>query len=678
MENAFSFDFASVRVHTGGAAHDAAAALGARALTAGTDILFRADQYQPGTPSGDRLLAHELAHVVQQARGLPKGILDTGGTDPLEKAARLAADRASPAAEHEAHGGAMTAAMGGPVSQAPAVQRAEMCDPSVSSCPAGTVDPDGNANPGTDTQNANPGTDTQSASSAPNVSVDPSAGQPNQSTPAVCDPNVSSCPAGTVDPNGNPNPGTDTPTAEGKQPGSGAGADCLANFDVTTAGLLEKLSKALLCSKDTIGEQIYENIVGSLEMMVGMAILFGALQFVPGVDVLVDGVSVYELIKAAVEAGLNYQMAATIADEVEEFLSAMNATTNDEVKAGGAALAKAVGQSTAFVLMMLVGGTERGKPTAAEGEAPLPDGEYPAVTKGKLTKVVIGEPPSSVEGEAPTAEEPAPTQSEATMSDGKPVAGEATTSDGAHEVKVAEDGECEVCTRCGDVRAKYAEALKDPGLEAKLEDAEGNKDFRQRAEAIANLVPELEAASGRPGSELSDLSVEHAQDSPQDVGLTDVDPSEANVLDRPEYQEKIARASDEFARLTNIESKKTIASTPGGDQSTSGWGGDKGATTEQAQVKGQEAGHETEPDYRDPQGSEGLFESSHAERQQAASSDNQEFASSKRLCRACQGWFGSWAVSHGRPYFVADPAGVHVFMPNGSHTVVPLGFGSTP
>lgn len=127
MESAFSSDFAAVRVHTGAAAHDAASALGARALTAGTDILFRAGEYQPGAPGGDRLLAHELAHVVQQAHDLPQGILDTGATDHLEKSAGLAADHASPAAEREAHGAAMIAAMGEPVPtlsrQPPAIAR---------------------------------------------------------------------------------------------------------------------------------------------------------------------------------------------------------------------------------------------------------------------------------------------------------------------------------------------------------------------------------------------------------------------------------------------------------------------------------------------------------------------------------------------------------------------------
>src|SRR5215469_6726790 len=46
MERAFSFDFAAVRVHAGSAAHGVASALDAQALTAGTDILFRAGAYR--------------------------------------------------------------------------------------------------------------------------------------------------------------------------------------------------------------------------------------------------------------------------------------------------------------------------------------------------------------------------------------------------------------------------------------------------------------------------------------------------------------------------------------------------------------------------------------------------------------------------------------------------------
>jgi hypothetical protein len=94
MERAFSADFSVVRVHTGPESDRVASGLGASALTAGQDIVFRAGAFWPHTPGGDRLLAHELAHVVQQAGGLPHAALDGGTADPLEKAAESAADQA--------------------------------------------------------------------------------------------------------------------------------------------------------------------------------------------------------------------------------------------------------------------------------------------------------------------------------------------------------------------------------------------------------------------------------------------------------------------------------------------------------------------------------------------------------------------------------------------------------
>jgi hypothetical protein len=94
MEAAFSVDFSSVRVHTGPAADDVAGKVNAHALTAGTQILFRSGAYNPGTESGDRLIAHELAHVVQQRDGVARAAIDGGPSDPLERAADAAADKA--------------------------------------------------------------------------------------------------------------------------------------------------------------------------------------------------------------------------------------------------------------------------------------------------------------------------------------------------------------------------------------------------------------------------------------------------------------------------------------------------------------------------------------------------------------------------------------------------------
>jgi len=57
-----------VRVHRGDVAAAAATALHARAFTVGRDIAFASGEFRPDTVSGQRLLAHELTHVVQQSR----------------------------------------------------------------------------------------------------------------------------------------------------------------------------------------------------------------------------------------------------------------------------------------------------------------------------------------------------------------------------------------------------------------------------------------------------------------------------------------------------------------------------------------------------------------------------------------------------------------------------------
>lgn len=69
MESRFGRDFGAVRAHSGGQAAGSAHALQALAYTVGNDIVFGLGQYAPHTKSGQRLLAHELAHVVQQRTG---------------------------------------------------------------------------------------------------------------------------------------------------------------------------------------------------------------------------------------------------------------------------------------------------------------------------------------------------------------------------------------------------------------------------------------------------------------------------------------------------------------------------------------------------------------------------------------------------------------------------------
>lgn len=63
-------DLGDVRVHADDHADTLARSVQARAFATGSDVFFAQGEYQPNTSSGDKLLAHELSHVVQQ-RGAP-------------------------------------------------------------------------------------------------------------------------------------------------------------------------------------------------------------------------------------------------------------------------------------------------------------------------------------------------------------------------------------------------------------------------------------------------------------------------------------------------------------------------------------------------------------------------------------------------------------------------------
>lgn len=80
MEPRFAHDFGHVRVHTDARAAQSARAVNALAYTAGRDIVFGQSRYSPATRAGRQLMAHELAHTVQQGAGSP-GIVVQRFTD---------------------------------------------------------------------------------------------------------------------------------------------------------------------------------------------------------------------------------------------------------------------------------------------------------------------------------------------------------------------------------------------------------------------------------------------------------------------------------------------------------------------------------------------------------------------------------------------------------------------
>jgi hypothetical protein len=87
-------DLSDVRVHTDDTADRLNRSVSARAFATGTDVYFAKGEYSPGSADGDKLIAHELAHVVQQrgaAQGGPLTVSQPG--DAMETEADSVADQ---------------------------------------------------------------------------------------------------------------------------------------------------------------------------------------------------------------------------------------------------------------------------------------------------------------------------------------------------------------------------------------------------------------------------------------------------------------------------------------------------------------------------------------------------------------------------------------------------------
>jgi len=96
FESSLGTDLSGVRIHTGGESADAARSVNARAYTTGNDIHFADGQYQPADPFGLHLLAHEVAHTVQQG-GRPVATQAKLEVSQRGDAAEVDADRAADA-----------------------------------------------------------------------------------------------------------------------------------------------------------------------------------------------------------------------------------------------------------------------------------------------------------------------------------------------------------------------------------------------------------------------------------------------------------------------------------------------------------------------------------------------------------------------------------------------------
>jgi hypothetical protein len=87
-------DLSDVRVHADDTADTLNRSVSARAFATGSDVYFAKGEYNPGSASGDKLIAHELAHVVQQRGASASGPLAVSQPgDAMEQEAESVADK---------------------------------------------------------------------------------------------------------------------------------------------------------------------------------------------------------------------------------------------------------------------------------------------------------------------------------------------------------------------------------------------------------------------------------------------------------------------------------------------------------------------------------------------------------------------------------------------------------
>jgi len=95
MESAFGESFEHIQIHNGPEAGEVNRRLSAQALTVGEHVAFAPGNYRPGTPVGDAMLAHELAHSLQQGGGPARASDGAPPVEPVGSALETDADHAA-------------------------------------------------------------------------------------------------------------------------------------------------------------------------------------------------------------------------------------------------------------------------------------------------------------------------------------------------------------------------------------------------------------------------------------------------------------------------------------------------------------------------------------------------------------------------------------------------------
>lgn len=362
MEPRFGHDLGHVRVHTDAAAAAASRDLSAEAYTNGSHIVFAPGRYAPGTPAGDRLIAHELTHVVQQ-RGARPG---TGAGGPTVASPDSPGEREARAWAAAWSGGAVPGAVI-PVrtrTTAPVLQRQEA--PGAAPV-AGTLVAFRDA------------VSRGEWPTAARLLGEMSPQQRQTELTAVHSDTRAELrmASGVLDPT------PDNPVIRQieamEQSADQQGSPPQRQADVASLSTPAKLMRAWEYAKPHLADDARAQLEGlftwqSLAMMAAFAVVYIGSQVTP-VGWVADALALTSITVSAVFLG---RAVFDFVSDVVRFLMAVSATTEDQLRLSGEALSRAIVTGAAALVMALlkraVAGTGGSSPPTGYAEAVTPQG----------------------------------------------------------------------------------------------------------------------------------------------------------------------------------------------------------------------------------------------------------------------------------------------------------------
>ncbi|GAB4070856.1 DUF4157 domain-containing protein [Ancylobacter sonchi] len=364
FEPRFNRDFAQVRIHSDHRAALSARAIDASAYTVGSRIVFGAGRLAPHTAEGRRLMAHELAHVAQ-----PDGVGGSG-------AGRMIAPAHDPA-EREASTLAAHASASGKGHAAPPRQKRSH----------GIHREEGE---GADLNSALLARDYERAVRILEEQPDDMVRNALRPLPADTRAHLRTA-ANTLDPSGQSRVARMVDVVENTPAAAPTPASAPAASDIANLAKTEKLSRAWGFARETLGADVVREVQHlfspeSIAALVGFAILYIAAQATPA-GWVADALALTTLTITAIFVG---KALFDIVRDLIAFFSAINATSEAELRSSGAALSRALSRGFVAVVVALLTRGLKGKGGGTPYKGPPPTAMAELVTaEGLIVRVPV-------------------------------------------------------------------------------------------------------------------------------------------------------------------------------------------------------------------------------------------------------------------------------------------------